>query len=154
MKKYVIGILIGAALATSGQALADTVSNVGKKIQAEYTVEVNGEPVSVKAIAINGVTYTPNRALAAATGYDIQFKDKVVSFTQKIVIGDIPAAERLATIESEIKTLNKFIVSSQSLLDRDDVTEVAKEGARQDLIKYNTKLAELEAEKAELEAQQ
>lgn len=73
-----IGVIIGAVLSLSGQALADSLSKVGKKVQNEYTVVVNGKELPVKAISIDGTSYTPNRAFAEATNSDIDFKNNTV----------------------------------------------------------------------------
>ncbi|TFE30841.1 hypothetical protein [Cohnella luojiensis] len=83
MKKIVIAFLSGALLMVGGQALADPLSNFGKKVDAEYSIVVNGKMLEAKTVAVDGVTFTPNRALSDAIGYDVAFKDKVVYYTKR-----------------------------------------------------------------------
>lgn len=84
VRKIVVGLILGAALVFAGQAAADSLSKVGKRVQAEYPVIVDGVTLNVKALAIDGTTTTPNRALAEAIGYDIAFVNKKVVYTKKV----------------------------------------------------------------------
>jgi hypothetical protein len=99
MKKIIISIFIGAALVYSGSAMADSISKIGKKVDAEYTVFVDGKELTVKAIGVEGVSTTPNRALAEAVGYDVEFRDNTIYFNKKIV-------ERESDIREEPKVEN------------------------------------------------
>jgi len=110
MRKFVIGLIAGALLMFSTQAFgAEIKSFIGKKIQGEYAVYVDGKPLDVKAIGANGSTFTPNRALADAVGYDIKFVDQKVYFTKKGVASVDPAnnndGEELAMVNARIKEL-------------------------------------------------
>ncbi|MFB9274543.1 hypothetical protein [Cohnella cellulosilytica] len=83
VRKYAIGLIVGAVLMYSGQAVAESVSKIGKKVQAEYNVKVDGKVLNTKALAVDNQTYTPNRVLADAIGYDIAFSNKEVVFNKK-----------------------------------------------------------------------
>lgn len=83
MRKYIAVFIAGALLMFSGQVLADSVSKVGKKVQAEFVVKVDGETLDEKALSIDGTTSTPNRALADAIGYEVKFINKEVIWTKK-----------------------------------------------------------------------
>ena len=88
MKKFVLGLLIGFLLAAPAFAFAEQVSMVGKKVQTEYPVIVDGKELEVKAIAIDGTSYAPLRVIGQAVGYDVSFKDKTVIFTSKSEEGE------------------------------------------------------------------
>jgi len=97
MKKFVLGLLIGFLLAAPAFAFAEQVSMVGKKVQTEYPVIVDGKELEVKAIAIDGTSYAPLRVIGQAVGYDVSFKDKTVIFTSKSEEG-----ERMETQTSSV----------------------------------------------------
>lgn len=85
MRKYLIGFIAGLLLASAFPAYGAVTSLIGKQVQAENSVIVNGVELDVKAVNIDGTTYTPNRALAEALGADIGFEDKKVIFDVKEV---------------------------------------------------------------------
>lgn len=73
MKKYVAVFLAGALLMLSTQVLADTVSQIGKKVDSEASVYVDGVKVS-DAIIIKGKSYVPGRDVAEALGAKVEWK--------------------------------------------------------------------------------
>ena len=81
MKKFMAGLLVGFLLTIPAYAIAEQASMVGKKVQTEYPVFVDGKKLNVKAIAIDGTSYAPLRAIGEAIGYDVKFQDKTVVFT-------------------------------------------------------------------------
>ena len=83
MKRFVSGLLVGFLLAIPAFAAADQISMVGKKVQVEYPVIVDGERLSVNAVAIDGTSYAPLRAVGEAIGYDVKFQNKTVVFESK-----------------------------------------------------------------------
>lgn len=83
LRGYVIGAIIGGLLVFSGQALAETTSLIGKKVQAENTVIVDGKELPVKAVNIGGTTFAPVRSFAEALGSGVDFKDNTVILSQK-----------------------------------------------------------------------
>jgi hypothetical protein len=164
MKKIVFGIIIGAGLTFAVQAGAETISNVGKKVQAEYEVIVDGNPLPVKAVAVGGTTSTPNRALADAVGYDIAFKDNVVSFTKKktevvTVVTSSPLVDELKEVNDRIleltKQKNKIIQESVRIVGDAEPDYAEKLKALEAQGKpIQEELDALNKRKAELEAQQ
>lgn len=84
MRKYLVGALAGFLLTLPFYAFGSQISTmIGKKIQTEYDVLVNGKQLSVKAVAFDGTSYSPNRAIADALGMDIKLENKTVVFTSK-----------------------------------------------------------------------
>lgn len=170
MKKIVIGILIGAALTFSGQALADTISNVGKTIETEYTVVVDGQELEKKAIAVDGSSYTPNRVLADAVGYNVEFIDNTVVLTKKeetpVVTDEVnepvpdlsnndPAVTGISLegINSSLDGLNMLLTSLNESLKRAK-TEESKETINKKISDISAQIEQLNRQKEQLESQQ
>jgi len=160
MRKYVIGIIIGALLMSSGQAIAGTASKVGRKVQAEYVIKVDGVVLDAKALAIDGQTTTPNRALGEAVGYDVAFKNKEVIFTKKVKVIEpventdpIVPTRTLEDIIWQIESFKSSIDGYERALKLPTTNEDAKVKTQKLIDEYKQKLSELEAEKAALEAQ-
>lgn len=108
MRKYKIGILIGVLLSIPLSAYGQEIASlIGKSVQAENNVIVNGEELEVKAINIGGTTYSPNRAIANALGLDIKFKDNKVIFDSK-------AGENTAMDETSFKGLKAIDIDGET----------------------------------------
>lgn len=182
MRKFVIGLICGAVLMFSGQALAGTISNIGKKIQGEYAIVVDGKKLETKAIAVNGTTYTPNRSLADAVGYDVAFTDQTVVYTSEEVaptpitpIETPESTESPAPIESPAASQETGGVNMEmdilisklngvngdiegikkhiySLENSDPETEEGKAATKARIAELKAKLADWETLKVELEA--
>lgn len=83
MKKVVAAFLAGALMMVSVQAFGSSISQIGKKIQTEYTVTVDGQKLTVPAIAVDGKSYAPVRAIGEAAGYDVQVSGKSISLNKE-----------------------------------------------------------------------
>ncbi|MEK5165971.1 2,' 3'-cyclic nucleotide 2'-phosphodiesterase [Paenibacillus sp. FSL R5-0527] len=85
MKKWMyllIGVVIGAVLATTGSAFADQVkSMVGKEVVGEYKVSVNGAALSENAIVVEGKAHVPLRAVSDSLGANIAVNGKSIQIT-------------------------------------------------------------------------
>lgn len=90
MRKYFIGALAGFLLTIPFTTGAESTSFVGKKITKEYDVIVDGKKIPVKAISINGTSFTPNRALADSIGYDVAFTGDAVILSDPFLEGATP----------------------------------------------------------------
>ncbi|MHA6530615.1 hypothetical protein [Paenibacillus sp. BAC0078] len=126
MKKLAAGFLAGAVLMVSTQAIGASVSLVGKKIQAEYTVKVYGKNLAVPAIVIDGKSYAPVRAIGELAGFKVTLSDKTISFDEKtgkssslladrnrgITIGPVPTPtpdSEAAAVKSAIREIDSKI---------------------------------------------
>jgi len=168
MRKFVIGLLAGALLMFSTQAFgAEIKSLIGKKVQGEYTVYVDGKPLDVKAIGANGSTFTPNRALADAVGYNIKFVDQKVYFTKKAGGEKVPTTDSdgsaidignytLETIGKAINEIEGDILSVESAITHSEIrgNKEIEDAWRAKLTEKQTELERLKAIKAQLQAQQ
>lgn len=83
MKKYLVGFVVGVILTVGSTALADQVSKIGKKITDEYTVKLDGKELPVKAVAIDGTSYAPLRAVGETLGLEVGFENREVLLSTK-----------------------------------------------------------------------
>lgn len=93
MKKVVAAFIAGALMMVSVQAFGDSVSKIGKKIQTEYTVTVDGKQLTVPAIAVDGTSYAPVRAIGEAAGYDVSVSGKSISLKKESAVTVTPTSE-------------------------------------------------------------
>ncbi|WP_339259604.1 hypothetical protein MKZ12_07325 [Paenibacillus sp. FSL R5-0713] len=83
MKKYVAGFLAGALFTLAGAAFADDIQSlIGKKIQGEAVVELNGQALDT-AIIVDGKSYAPVRVIGEAAGYDVSMQNKKIILDEK-----------------------------------------------------------------------
>jgi len=162
MKKIIIAFIAGALVMVSGQALADTVSQIGKKVDSEASVYVNGEKVS-DAIIIQGKSYVPGRDVAEALGGTVEWKgsenaimisnfttdEEIEEYNSKLIEYNKKKAEITASINSanrKIERLEGYIEKyNLDLADTDNAAN--KEYLESEIDRYTK---ELETEKANL----
>lgn len=170
MKKYIVGFLAGTVFAVSATAFADTIpSLIGKKVQAQYTVEVNGKVL--KTVVVDGSNYAPVRALGEAVGYEAASEGK------KVVLSEVKAVDEIKTLpsssytkeqfETEISYYENLIKGNEEALERikksissgkytgDELKylQTNLEKGEKNLASDKDRLAELQAQLAELQAQ-
>lgn len=167
MKKYagyLLAGMIGFVIAIPATSFgAQIQSMVGKKIQAEYSVEVYGKTLPVKSIVIGGTSYTPNRALADAIGADVRLEDKKVIFTkgaqqvdseqETSPKSDTDYETKVRTAKHNIEIMKKIIENQQASVNY-AITPEAKDEAQKTLDEYNSRLEGYQKELADLEAKQ
>jgi len=112
MKKMLIGFICGAVLMFSGQAFADQISRVGKKVGSEAIVFIEGKEVS-SAIVVDGKAYTPARDIVETFGGTVNWVPGKGGNKNMIEIYRLPDGELVVTKEkqkelvSEIEQLRK-----------------------------------------------
>lgn len=83
MKKYIAGFLAGAVFVLSATAFADDIQSlIGKKIQGETVVELNGQALDT-AIIVDGKSYAPVRTIGEAAGYGVSMQNKKIILENK-----------------------------------------------------------------------
>lgn len=174
MKKIVFGILVGLCIALPIQVISDNM--VGKTVEVEVPVKVNGEYLLVNAIGIEGTTYAPVRALAESVTADVYWDGEareVIIETKKedITIPSLEETEEnimseeeilmeisIAEREIEINQRQKF--SSEKFLEV--VTENSEPGisteetinkTKEKIAKFELAIEREQQRKAQLEAQ-
>jgi len=172
MKRFISGLLVGFFLSIPSLALAEQVSMIGKTVQNEYPVIVDGNQLGVNAIAIDGTSYLPIRALGEATERKVEFRDKKVILTkieteQPIqeegggVSVEVPVQENHYTLETvneaienlelDIGVMTKLVESHESEFGSDSP---AIKQAKENIKRMQEQLEYLKKVKSELESQQ
>ncbi|WGU92044.1 hypothetical protein QJQ58_15640 [Paenibacillus dendritiformis] len=140
-KFLTVGIIVGVfgTIATTSIA-AQIPSLVGKKIQAEYTINVDGKNLDTKAIVVEGVSHLPVRKVSEIYGADITVKDKVITMNTKDTVEDIQQPSNNDDSTEEKKTDNsKDIKGYQASLE--NINSMLN-GAQKGLEKDNRALQE------------
>lgn len=155
MRKYVVGFIIGAVFASAFPAYGAVSSMIGKKVQAENTVIVNGKVLDVKSVNIGGTTYAPNRAIANALGLDIKFENGQVTFESKE--GEVDMVEEylqsdLYKLELQLREISLKIATLEN--ERGNATPERVDEINKEIIELTEQAKPIQAKIAELEAQQ
>lgn len=159
MKKYLIGFMAGVLLMFSTSVLAEGISKIGKRIEAEFSVQLDGEELPFKAIALEGTSYAPVRSVAEALGLEVDFVDKVVVLNSKQpkeadlvkeLKEELRDVSNLAADESLKLSLLKSNLSRAKFNDESDdvIAEIESE-----ITATEEKLAEYVAKQKELQRQ-
>lgn len=84
---FVIGVLVGIVFAIPLQAVAENLSKVGKRVETEVPVSVDGEILKTPAIGLEGTTYLPVRDVGERFGYEVEYDSelKVVTLNSKVI---------------------------------------------------------------------
>lgn len=87
MRKYIyglLGILIGFSLSITITTHADSIKSlIGKIVEGEYPISINGAKINTTAIVINNISYIPVRAVSGVFGLNVSFnKDSGIELTQ------------------------------------------------------------------------
>lgn len=150
MKKLIIGFILGAVFMFSSQAIADTVSLVGKKVGSEAKVVLDGKELS-NAVIINSKSFAPVRDIAEAFGAEVEWKNgvvKITSFPKEHTISllklDIrQKREELDILEQSNKGLEEnWIPLVESNLEKGPVDAPAHEIGLKQLQEFKDKLKE------------
>lgn len=170
MKKAVAGFLAGVVFMIGAQAFGDSISKIGKKIQTEYSVTVDGKKLTVPAIAVDGTSYAPVRAIGDATGYDVTVSGKSISLDKESSATVTPTNEttqpatpqptfssglteaqnKIATINGKIATSAANITATEWQLKDDPNNTQLKAKLEQ----YKSEYANLLAQKAAIEQEE
>ncbi|WP_028560852.1 hypothetical protein [Paenibacillus pinihumi] len=174
MKKFVVGVVVGAALTLSVTAAADSLSYVGKKVTSETAVFLDGMPFDTAAI-VDGTSLAPIRRVYETAGYKVTYKDGKVYLESpktasnggdslnthspdKKESGVSPTEEEqpnVKAIETKISFLGADIWSLNLRLNPVSGTpESEKPAIREELAAKEKEKAELEKRLAELKASQ
>lgn len=120
MKKTLIVLFSGILFATAGSVYAEEIATmVGKKVQGEFPVKVNGEQLEKTAIVIDGTSYLPVRAIGDALDMDIKFDaDLGIELNDKEEMTMESAAIEISPEDAEvIRTSEEQIQKSQSKIE-------------------------------------
>jgi peptidoglycan hydrolase CwlO-like protein len=118
MRKYIIGFIAGILVATAGIAGAETISLVGKKIQSEAVVTLDGKEIGT-AIITDGTSYLPIRTLADATGLKVGYQKGNIKLETKT---ELPRNlenldQRLEDLTWSLNSWQKMLANTQRSID-------------------------------------
>jgi hypothetical protein len=157
MRKLLISLCAGVLLLGGTIVAADTISMVGKRVQAEATVTVNGEIIS-SAIIIDGKSYAPVRDIIEAVGAGVTYTKGEVRVTDETRI----LTTRLRSVEAQLALVDENIGTAETLINEWNTAIVSMpedlsvhyaemiSSAESDIDSYNTQRTSLEKEKAEI----
>lgn len=115
MRKFIMGVIVGALLFSGAQVFADQISRVGKKVGSEAELYLDGKRMS-DVIIVDKQSYAPIRELAEGLGRSVMYnpsetgKKAVISLSvsedqSKERIKSI--TERISIIENEIESIEQ-----------------------------------------------
>jgi uncharacterized protein YlzI (FlbEa/FlbD family) len=137
------GILIGAVVATAGNAFADQVKSlIGEKVAGEYTVKVNGSSLTENAIVVDGKAHVPLRAVSDSLGAGIKVDGKTIQIdTQSKTESSVE--EKNTSLETPNGNNNNSQEIIDSIKSYRAFWERSLEGAEESQVKFNKRIEEL-----------
>lgn len=155
MRKYLIGVIIGAILLFGAQTFADSL--IGKKVDGVVKVTVDGSELETAAVVIEGVSYAPLRAVAESLQLEVEYSDGVVilsrqdkedSNLQEQIKDEIRREIEAVEKEKEIEKIQNAIRGLEEQLRNPEeyglYTEESKDIVRQIIEKHQNRLRELQ----------
>lgn len=102
---FVAGVLFGVVIATSTTALAsDSLKSlVGKSVDSQASVTVNGKTIPEPAIIIEGTSYTPTRYVGEYLGMEVTWKEG------SILLDSLSAGQKSLDLVNQSLEVNKKI---------------------------------------------
>lgn len=118
MKKFMTGLIAGMLLMVSMTTFAEEIeSYIGKVIEGQFPVIVDGQKVDKPGLVIEGTTYLPVRATAELFGYDIAFIDSQVILNKKVV-ATVQEVEKPVELEPIVETEEMTLPFIESEIER------------------------------------
>lgn len=114
MKKFVMGLIIGAFLMCSTQVFAAGISYLGKKVDGQVDVQVDGKVIG-KAVIIQGKSFAPVRDIVTSMGGSVD------STTGGVISLSTNESLSIATDSNNTEVadeLNKKVRDQQAVVDR------------------------------------
>jgi len=159
MKKFIAGFIVGLCIGLPISTMAD--SMIGKRIETEVPIKLDGEYLPINAIGLEGRTYAPVRALAEALGKEVDWDGEVIIKTSVTAGGEqmenkpeVDTAEKKAMLEREIARYTGLIETYQRTIQFSKEIGASAESIAQlekdieywqgQLDRYTKELAELE----------
>lgn len=146
MRKFMLGLLFGIALAITSTTYADEIkSMVGKNVQGEFPVYINGLELDTSAVVIDGTSFLPVRKISEYTNYDIGFDENKKVITLSNETNEIAISYKRQTTESLNEALKRFdknirsreatITDMQYRIDHENFSEEKKQEFIQSIVK-------------------
>lgn len=118
MKRILIGVLIGMLISVPIYSIANSVSLVGKRIETEVNVRLNGKLLETKAIAIEGTSYLPVRSISENLGLDVKYDSE----KREVLLNLLSEDEvRYNAVVARIDQINKRLKEIASELEQNNI---------------------------------
>lgn len=173
MKKTILTLCIGMFIGLLAGSVSGSFAAIGDRVEAivaEYNIVVDGEVQVLEAspVAINDSTYVPLRAMANMLGKDVTYKadSRTIElntpsdqFTEveTVETTSLTIEEQIAFIDFQILEIEKYLNTIISRLQYNetsgDRTQEVLDQSRSNIVKTEAVIADLEAQKAALQAQ-
>ena len=150
-KNTVVAFIAGIMLAVSTSVVyAEVSSLIGKRVDGQIPLIINGVASANPAVTIEGVSYIPLRAAGQLFGYDVAWIDgEVVMEQSQVNKADQPTAEELAEIARvEQERLNQEAMeqNAQAKTSNSEVLRLTLniEGKQRDVGLIKSRISEIE----------
>ncbi|WP_256757393.1 hypothetical protein [Cohnella sp. WQ 127256] len=140
MKKIIISFVMGAVLATAGSVYAEDIKSlIGKSVQDEVNVKVDGALLDKKAVVIDGLSYLPVRAIGDALDMNVSYSAKTGVELKPKVTKKVEQPQTEPTIDFPKTMTPEDIVNIKTSEEQIIISEKG-------ILKYTEKIKELEVE--------
>jgi hypothetical protein len=144
LKKFIVGIVVGALLFGAVPAFANSVKSlIGTKVTGIYTVEQDGKKLT-DAVVLNGSAYVPVRAIAEATGTGLAVEGKAI-----ILEGKSKLPQQATTNSKEVRNVELLRAHEASAARYKEVIKQTEDEIAENQDK--TKIEGLEAYKKDIQ---
>ncbi|GIP21065.1 hypothetical protein [Paenibacillus sp. J22TS3] len=124
MKKFVAGVVVGAALFAGTSVFADSIKGlIGMKVSGTYEVVKNGKKIGDAAV-IGEKAYVPVRAISDAAGIPLTVKGKTITMAEPASAEKVYTKEELEIL-NEITTLQNSVLSLNNDIKYSEAYEIA-----------------------------
>lgn len=162
MKKFIIGVVVGAFLATAGTAAASTIiEKVTASVRTDYTIELDGKKLKLEKapLAYEGSAYIAVREISTVIGKEVGFDNGVIKINTRNLddgyqsLGGTPVDELHPNLIVPAIDAAKGLIKMHKM-GLSSLSEEEQAAKQVEIDKLEQRLAELEDRKADLEAQQ
>lgn len=115
MKRFITGLVLGLCIAMPITVIAD--SMVGKRIETEVAIKLDGEYLPINAIGLEGRTYAPVRAFAEALGKEVDWDGEVIIKSPSKEGNGMEREWTLEQVEWEIRKTELNIKASEAYIE-------------------------------------
>lgn len=115
MKKFIMGLIVGLCIGLPISTMAD--SMIGKRIETEVPIKLDGEYLPINAIGLEGRTYAPVRALAEALGKEVDWDGEVIIKSPDKLEESKQGGDRQVNEQQDNEEVNNRIEMLKSLID-------------------------------------
>lgn len=117
MKKFTLGLIVGFILALSVPAFGEISNLLGKTVDGEILVYIDGSKFNDNAIVVNSRSYLPVRSFAETLGKNVEFKDGEISVTETQTIIKTEIQQETAKLKISSLMLNLIDVNEKEMVE-------------------------------------